>query len=63
MFTFEPERWLRKKKRASSSTTATEDEAIEFNANAAPQAAFGLGLRGCWGRKLVYVELRMLVAL
>lgn len=61
MFTFEPERWLRKKKSASSTTT--EDNAVEFNANAAPQAAFGLGLRGCWGRKLAYIELRMLVAL
>jgi hypothetical protein len=34
-FTFERERWLRKKQRAS--TTTTEDEAVEFNANAAPQ--------------------------
>lgn len=62
MFTFEPERWLRKKKRASSSTM-TENDAVEFNANAPPQAAFGLGLRGCWGRKLAYVDLRMLVTL
>ncbi|KAH7372015.1 cytochrome P450 [Pyrenochaeta sp. MPI-SDFR-AT-0127] len=58
MFTFEPERWLRPKKGA-----AATDEDVEFNANAAPQAAFGLGMRGCWGRKLAYVELRMLVAL
>ncbi|KAF1999193.1 cytochrome P450 [Amniculicola lignicola CBS 123094] len=58
MFTFEPERWLRPKK-----GVAATDEDVEFNANAAPQAAFGLGMRGCWGRKLAYVELRMLVAL
>jgi hypothetical protein len=58
MFTFEPERWLRPKKGA-----AMTDEDVEFNANAAPQAAFGLGMRGCWGRKLAYIELRMLVAL
>ncbi|KAF2806011.1 cytochrome P450 [Mytilinidion resinicola] len=64
MFTFEPERWLRKKEDASTTTTTTEEDAgVEFNANAAPQAAFGMGLRGCWGRKLAYVELRMIVSL
>ncbi|OAL00812.1 cytochrome P450, partial [Phaeosphaeriaceae sp. SRC1lsM3a] len=57
MFTFEPERWLRPKQGAK------DEEDVEFNANAAPQAAFGLGLRGCWGRKLAYIELRMLLAL
>jgi hypothetical protein len=58
MFTFEPERWLRPKKSAA----ATEED-VEFNANVAPQDAFGLSMRGCWGRKLAYIELRMLVAL
>jgi cytochrome P450 len=69
MFTFEPERWLRKKERAtpSSSTTTTaadnDVDALEYNANAAPQFAFGQGLRGCWGRRIAYVELRIVVTL
>ena len=75
MFTFEPERWLRRKERTvysslSKSTTATEttttdgdDNALEFNTNAAPQFAFGQGLRGCWGRRIAYVELRIVLTL
>ena len=57
MFTFEPERWLHKKEKAST-TPATEDDAVEFNANAVPQHAFGMGIRGCWGRKLANLQLR-----
>ena len=46
MSTFEPERWLRKKERAtptSSTITTTADNdvnVLEYNANAAPQFAF-----------------------
>ncbi|KAJ5958838.1 cytochrome P450 [Penicillium vulpinum] len=54
---FNPERWLEYKKSSSG-----EDE-VEFNANAAPQIAFGLGPRSCWGRRLAYLEMRMVVTL
>jgi len=57
MSAFDPERWLRKKEGAS------EDEAFEFNANAAPLNSFGLGVRGCWGKKMAYMQLRLIVAL
>jgi len=58
MFTFEPERWLRKKENPSG-----EGDEFEHNGNAAPNFAFGQGFRGCWGRRLAYVELRVVVTL
>lgn len=45
---FKPERWL---------------VAGEFDQQAGPALAFGLGTRGCFGRKLAYLELRILVTL
>lgn len=35
----------------------------EFDAMAGPQLAFGLGTRGCYGKRLVYVEMRILLTL
>lgn len=45
---FKPERWL-----VNS----------EFDPMAGPHLAFGLGLRGCYGRKLAYLELRTLMTM
>jgi cytochrome P450 len=56
MKAFDPERWLVRKEGAS-------DNEVEFDANAAPQIAFGMGPRSCWGRRLAYLELRLVVAL
>ncbi|RMJ20921.1 Cytochrome p450, partial [Aspergillus sp. HF37] len=53
---FDPERWLVFKKGTSW------DEA-EFDANAVPQIAFGMGPRSCWGRRLAYLEMRMVITL
>lgn len=59
---FQPERWL-----VPSRTDNTEGNeyggAVEFNPTAGPQLAFGLGPRGCFGRRLVYLELRILLSL
>ncbi|CEJ86586.1 hypothetical protein VHEMI04148 [[Torrubiella] hemipterigena] len=52
---FDPERWLVK--------GANTGEGVVFDANAAPQIAFGMGPRSCWGRRLAYLELRMVVTL
>ncbi|KAF4814429.1 Cytochrome P450 monooxygenase TRI13 [Colletotrichum siamense] len=54
MKAFDPERWL---------IRGEVDGAVEFNANAAPQIAFGMGPRSCWGRRLAYLELRMVTTL
>ncbi|KAM5377867.1 hypothetical protein ACJZ2D_004771 [Fusarium nematophilum] len=51
---FRPERWLVKDEK-------TGDEV--FDATAGPTMPFGLGLRGCFGRRLAYMELKMLTAL
>jgi len=49
MALFKPERWI--------------NAAGEFDAAAGPQLAFGLGTRGCFGKRLVYVEKRILLTL
>ncbi|RKK06579.1 hypothetical protein BFJ65_g18477 [Fusarium oxysporum f. sp. cepae] len=51
---FQPERWLTK-------DAKTEEEA--FDSTAGPTMPFGLGLRGCFGRRLAYMELKLLTAL
>ncbi|CAI0652143.1 unnamed protein product [Colletotrichum noveboracense] len=48
---FRPERWL----------IRSENGEDEFNAAAGPTLPFGLGLRGCFGRKLAYMEMKLLV--
>ncbi|KAI1211537.1 cytochrome P450 [Annulohypoxylon truncatum] len=53
--TFDPERWLVR--------SSGGDASAEFHGAAGPQLAFGLGARGCWGKRLAQVELRTVVAL
>ncbi|KAF6834272.1 cytochrome p450 [Colletotrichum plurivorum] len=50
---FVPERWI----------MPDEKGVEEFNLAAGPTSPFGLGLRGCFGRKLAYMELRLLTTL
>ncbi|KAK3320378.1 cytochrome P450 [Cercophora scortea] len=54
MKAFLPERWL---------VGAGHDDEGEFDANAALNIAFGLGPRGCWGRRLAYMEMRSILTL
>ncbi|KAF2435902.1 cytochrome P450 [Tothia fuscella] len=49
---FKPERWL---------TQTAQGQ--EFDALAGPHLAFGLGRRGCWGKRLGYLELRLFIVL
>lgn len=51
---FKPERWLKQEK--------DSDEAI-FDSQAWPMATFGMGPRGCFGRRLAMMEFRFLVIL
>lgn len=47
---FRPERWL-----------AEEDGKQVFDGQAGPTMPFSLGIRGCFGRRLAYLELRLLL--
>ncbi|KAI9752220.1 MAG: hypothetical protein M4579_005723 [Chaenotheca gracillima] len=59
MRAFDPERWLVRKEGVSPDDVVD----VEFDANAAPQIAFGMGPRACWGRRLATLELRMVTTL
>jgi cytochrome P450 len=52
MAVFNPDRWL-----------VEEDGKQAFNAAAGPLLTFGLGPRGCYGRRLAYLEMRIFVTL
>ena len=53
MGAFDPDRWL----------TRDEKGAEVYNPRAGPQLAFGLGPRGCFGKKLAYMEMRVMFVL
>ncbi len=53
MKTFRPERWL----------VTGEDGKEEFDAHAGPHLAFGLGPRGCFGRRLAYLQMRIILVM
>ncbi|GKT59458.1 cytochrome P450 [Colletotrichum tofieldiae] len=64
---FKPKRWL-VPSRSSGKTqingeTANMNRDEEFDSTAGPQIAFGLGRRSCFGKRLAYVELRILLSL
>ncbi|KAM0351162.1 hypothetical protein ACHAPU_002946 [Fusarium lateritium] len=54
---FLPERWL------TTRTTETEYEEIVFDSSKCPAQAFGMGPRGCFGKKLAYMEIRTFLTL
>ncbi|KAL2797387.1 cytochrome P450 monooxygenase [Aspergillus keveii] len=58
MAAFLPERWL-----VPGSACGANDGAWGFDAMAVPQLVFGLGTRGCYGRRFAYLEMRVLVTL
>jgi cytochrome P450 len=53
LLTFDPERWLVKDDKGN----------IRFDGNRGPQLIFGLGPRGCYGKRLAYIEMRVLATL
>ena len=53
MHLFRPERWL----------VTSDGSEIRFDGHAGPVLAFGLGARGCFGRRLAYLEIRLVLAL
>lgn len=50
---FNPDRWLKKK----------ETGDIVYDPQAGPFLSFGMGPRGCFGRRLAYMEMRMVLTL
>ncbi|KAI1183643.1 cytochrome P450 [Nemania serpens] len=53
MHLFKPERWLK----------TDEDGNVVYDAQSGPMLAFSLGPRGCFGRRLAYLETRIVLAL
>lgn len=53
MARFNPERWL----------IDSEGGGKEFSAAAGPSLVFGMGPRGCFGRRLAYIEMRIFLTL
>lgn len=53
MASFVPERWLRR----------DETGKVSYDPQAGPFLAFSHGVRGCFGKRLAYVEMRMVLAL
>ncbi|CAG8981800.1 hypothetical protein HYALB_00004743 [Hymenoscyphus albidus] len=49
---FDPERWMEEDKAAGQKV---------FNSAAGPHLTFGLGERGCYGRRMAYVEIKLLL--
>ncbi|KAI0545171.1 cytochrome P450 [Xylaria curta] len=71
MANFQPLRWLRKTKSNGNHTTAGNDVLLddhsftnyEFDPHAGPSMTLGAGPRGCAGRRLAYMELRIVLVL
>jgi cytochrome P450 len=58
MHMFKPERWL-----DVTNDEKTGEQTLAFNAKKGPMNSFGGGPRGCFGRRLAYMELRILTVL
>ncbi|RYP51843.1 hypothetical protein DL768_002919 [Monosporascus sp. mg162] len=54
MQAFNPERWLKHRE---------GDSVVEFDATAGPQLVFGLGTRSCFGKRLAYLEARIIITM
>ncbi|KAI0473332.1 cytochrome P450 monooxygenase [Xylariaceae sp. FL0804] len=52
MSAFNPDRWI-----------VNGEKGVEFDASAGPQLALGLGTRSCYGKRLVYLEMRIVITL
>jgi len=62
---FRPERWLKGEnpQHAFERWRKGDGDNVRFDAQAGPNLAFGLGLRGCLGKRFAYMQMRLLVVL
>ncbi|KAK4139716.1 cytochrome P450 [Dichotomopilus funicola] len=58
MDAFRPERWL-----VQADGSSGERDGLVFDSAAGPTMPFSLGLRACWGRRLAYLEMRIMVTM
>lgn len=63
MDAFYPERWLVYEEKDGPANDGTKRETATYDSTAGPSLPFGLGTRGCFGRKLAYLELRIMITL
>ncbi|KAK2036475.1 cytochrome P450 [Colletotrichum somersetense] len=60
---FWPERWLVAADEKTGGDGEEQQQQQRYDATAGPAIPFGLGTRGCFGRKLAYLELKLFVTL
>lgn len=60
MDVFRPERWLSTEESSTNNGAGTKEV---YDSLAGPSLPFGLGTRGCFGRKLAYLKLRIIITL
>lgn len=60
---FKPERWLRQPEKSAAGDEDMQWANRSFDPQAGPSIPFGLGIRGCFGRRLAYVEFRILLTM
>ena len=63
---FQPERWLKRRSDPIAPSALSgqpyEFTDLKYDSTAGPFFTFGGGPRGCFGRKLAYLELRIVIA-
>ncbi|KAG6071620.1 hypothetical protein E4U33_003610 [Claviceps sp. LM78 group G4] len=59
---FNPERWL-KTRGDKTRTGAGEFDNVEYDCNAGPMLSLSAGSRGCFGKRLAYLEMRIMITL
>jgi cytochrome P450 len=56
---FDPKRWLVRKNNGQGLNA----DNVTFDGAAGPQLAFGMGPRTCWGRRLAYMEIKVVISM
>lgn len=60
---FRPERWIKTVAGTQAGSGGADPGGEAFDARAGPSMQFGQGIRGCFGKKMVYLQFRIVIAL